>query len=113
MPAYAQMTKTTARSDEQQRADRDADRAYRAMMKQVSDKPRSNDPWAGVRNRDAAVAASPMVVCWPVPACTKKSSFIGLFRESGLGVVPLCNSLYSAVRWQFRWQLFPSALRTC
>ncbi len=58
MPADAQMTQTTARSEEQKRADRDADRAYRAMMKQVSDKPRSTDPWAGVRNRDAAVAAS-------------------------------------------------------
>lgn len=54
MPAYAQMTQTTARSEAQQRDDRDADRAYQAMMRQVPDKPASNDPWAGVRNHDAA-----------------------------------------------------------
>ena len=59
MPAYAQMTQTTARSDAQQRDDRDADRAYQAMMKQVSDKPSSNDPWAGVRNHDVAANRLP------------------------------------------------------
>jgi hypothetical protein len=52
MPAYAQMTQTTARSEAQQRDDRDADRAYQAMMRQVPDRAISNDPWAGVRNHD-------------------------------------------------------------
>ncbi len=55
LPAYAEM-QTTARTEEQQRADRDADRAYRAMMRQVSDKPHNTDPWAGVRNRDTAAS---------------------------------------------------------
>jgi hypothetical protein len=59
MPAYAQMTQTTARSEAQQRDDRDTDRAYQAMMKQVPDRPGSNDPWAGARNRDVAVNRLP------------------------------------------------------
>ena len=54
LPAYAQMTQTTTRSEAQQKADKEADQAFRAMMKQVSDKPRDNDPWSGVRNREAA-----------------------------------------------------------
>ncbi len=49
LPAYAEM-QTTARTEEQQRADRDADRAYRAMRRQIADKPGNTDPWAGVRN---------------------------------------------------------------
>jgi type II secretory pathway pseudopilin PulG len=59
MPAYAQMTQTTARSEAQQRDARDADRAYQAMMKQVPDKPASNDPWAGIRGRDVAANRLP------------------------------------------------------
>ena len=54
----AEGLQTTSRTEEQQRADRDADRAYRAMMKQVSDKPRDTDPWTGVRNRDTAPIAT-------------------------------------------------------
>ena len=53
MPAYAQITQTTARSEAQQHDDRDADRAYQAMMRELPDKPVSNDPWAGIRNHDA------------------------------------------------------------
>ncbi len=55
LPAYAGM-QTTARTEEQQRADEDADRAYRAMMMQLSDKPQNTDPWAGVRDSSASHA---------------------------------------------------------
>jgi hypothetical protein len=56
LPAYADGLQTTARSEEQQKADKEADDAYKAMIKNVPDKPRNTDPWAGVRNRDAAAS---------------------------------------------------------
>jgi uncharacterized protein YecT (DUF1311 family) len=57
LPAYAEM-QTTARTEEQQKADKEADAAYKAMTKQLPDKPRNTDAWAGVRNRDAAARNS-------------------------------------------------------
>ena len=57
LPAYAEM-QTTARTEEQQKADKEAEAAYKAMTKQLPDKPRNTDAWAGVRNRDAAVRNS-------------------------------------------------------
>jgi hypothetical protein len=53
LPAYAEM-QTTARSEEQRKADNEADKAYEAMVKNLPDKPQTTDPWSGVRNRDAA-----------------------------------------------------------
>jgi hypothetical protein len=54
VPTYAQMTQTTARSDQQKKADKEADDAYKAMIKNVPDKQRNKDPWADVRSSDAA-----------------------------------------------------------
>jgi hypothetical protein len=73
MPAYAQMTQTTARSEAQQRDDRDTDRAYQAMMKQVPDKPGSNDPWAGARNRDVSANWLPREAVTRRQPMTKRS----------------------------------------
>ena len=56
VPALAEGMQTTARSEDQQKADKEADAAYKAMMKQVPNKSRNTDPWAGVRNRDAAAS---------------------------------------------------------
>ena len=58
LPAYAEM-QTTARTEEQQKADKEADGAYKAMVKNLPDKPQNTDPWSGVRNRDAAARNSP------------------------------------------------------
>jgi uncharacterized protein YecT (DUF1311 family) len=58
VPTYAQMTQTTARSDQQKKADKEADDAYKAMIKNVPDKPRNKDPWADVRGNDTAANSS-------------------------------------------------------
>jgi hypothetical protein len=55
LPAFAEM-QTTARSEEQQKADSEADAAYKAMTKQLPDKPRNTDPWAVVRTNETAVS---------------------------------------------------------
>jgi hypothetical protein len=52
-PSYAQMTQTTARSDSQKKADAEADKAYKTMIKNVPDKPRNADPWADARETPA------------------------------------------------------------
>ena len=57
-PSYAQMSQTTARSDADKKKDAEADRAYRAMIKNVPDKPRNTDPWQDVRGADATAATS-------------------------------------------------------
>jgi uncharacterized protein YecT (DUF1311 family) len=64
LPAYAEM-QTTARTEEQQKADKEADKAYKAMINNVPDKPRKTDAWAGVRNRDAAARNSHIPVHAP------------------------------------------------
>ena len=58
LPAFAEGLQTTNRSEEQQKNDKEADAAYKAMTKQLPDKPRNTDAWAGVRNRDAAARNS-------------------------------------------------------
>jgi len=58
-PGYAQMSQTTARSDADKKKDAEADRAYRAMIKNVPDKPRNTDPWAVVRTNEAATTTTP------------------------------------------------------
>jgi hypothetical protein len=58
VPSYAQMSQTTARSDQQKKADKEADDAYKAMIKNVPDKPRNTDPWADVRSSEAAANSS-------------------------------------------------------
>jgi hypothetical protein len=55
LPAYAEM-QTTARTEEQQKADKEADKAYKAMIKNVPDKARNTDPWADVRSNEAAAS---------------------------------------------------------
>src|SRR6516225_3067846 len=57
-PGYAQMSQTTARSDADKKKDAEADRAYRAMIKNVPDKPRNTDPWQDVRGADATADTS-------------------------------------------------------
>ena len=57
-PGYAQMSQTTARSDADKKKDAEADKAYRAMIKNVPDKPRNTDPWQDVRGADATAATS-------------------------------------------------------
>jgi hypothetical protein len=54
LPAYAEGLQTTNRSEEQQKADKEADAAYKAMIKNVPDKQRNTDPWADVRSSEAA-----------------------------------------------------------
>jgi hypothetical protein len=54
VPSYAQMTQTTTRSDQQKKADKEADDAYKAMIKNVPDKARDTDPWKDMRGGDAA-----------------------------------------------------------
>ena len=58
MPGYAQMSQTTARSDKDKKSDAEADKAYRAMIKNVPDQPRNTDPWQDVRGADAPAATS-------------------------------------------------------
>ena len=65
LPAYAQMTQTTARSEEQQKSDKEADEAYKAMTKQLRDKPRNTDPWAVVRSNEPAASTTPAVGAAP------------------------------------------------
>jgi len=57
-PGYAQMSQTTARSDADKKKDAEADKAYRAMIKNVPDRPRNTDPWQDVRGADATGTAS-------------------------------------------------------
>jgi hypothetical protein len=57
-PSYAQMSQTTARSDADKKSDAEADKAYRAMIKNVPDKPRDTDPWKDMRGGDTASNAS-------------------------------------------------------
>ena len=54
VPAYAQATQTTSRTDAQKKADKEADDAYNAMIKNVPDKTRNTDPWRDMRSSDAA-----------------------------------------------------------
>ena len=54
LPAFAEGLQTTNRSEEQQKNDKEADAAYKAMTKQLPDKPRNTDPWAVVRTNEAA-----------------------------------------------------------
>src|SRR5262245_21236597 len=54
VPSYAQMTQTTTRSDQQKKSDKEADDAYKAMIKNVPDKTRDTDPWKEMRGGDAA-----------------------------------------------------------
>ncbi len=53
-PGYAEMNQTTARSDAQKKADKEADEAYKAMIKNVPDKARNTDPWNEMRGGDTA-----------------------------------------------------------
>jgi hypothetical protein len=57
-PGYAQVSQTTARSDKDKKSDDEADKAYRAMIKNVPDQPRNTDPWQDVRGADATAATS-------------------------------------------------------
>ena len=57
-PGYAQITQTTARSDKDKKSDAEADKAYRAVIKNVPDQPRNTDPWQDVRGADATAATS-------------------------------------------------------
>jgi hypothetical protein len=59
VPGYAQMSQTTSRSDSQKKADKEADDAYKAMIKNVPDKTRDTDPWKDMRGSDAAASNSP------------------------------------------------------
>jgi hypothetical protein len=59
LPALAEGMRTTARTEEQQRSDQEADQAYKAMTKQLPDKPRNTDPWAAVRSTEAAASTTP------------------------------------------------------
>ena len=59
LPAFAEGLQTTARTEEQQKADKEADAAYKAMTKQLPDKPRNKDPWAAVRATEAAASPAP------------------------------------------------------
>jgi hypothetical protein len=59
LPAFADGMQTTARTEEQQRSDQEADSAYKAMIKNVPDKPRNTDPWAVVRSNEPAATAAP------------------------------------------------------
>jgi len=59
LPAFAEGLQSTARSEEQQKADKEADAAYKAMTKQLPDKPRNTDPWAVVRTNEAAATTTP------------------------------------------------------
>ena len=59
LPAFAEGLQTTNRSEEQQKNDKEADAAYKAMTKQLPDKPRNTDPWAVVRTNEAATTTTP------------------------------------------------------
>jgi hypothetical protein len=59
LPAFAEGLQTTNRSEEQQKNDKEADAAYKAMTKQLPDKPRNTDPWAVVRTNEAAATTTP------------------------------------------------------
>ncbi len=65
LPAFAEGLQTTARTEEQQKADKEADAAYKAMTKQLPDKPRNTDPWADVRSNGAAASAAPAAAAAP------------------------------------------------
>lgn len=55
-PGYAEMNQTTARSNSQKKADKEADEAYKAMIKNVPDKARNTDPWKEMRGGDTAAS---------------------------------------------------------
>ena len=57
-PSFAQVTQTTSRSDAQKKSDAEADKAYKAMIKNVPDQQRNTDPWKDVRDTPAAGNAS-------------------------------------------------------
>jgi hypothetical protein len=59
LPALAEGLQTTNRTEEQQKNDKEADTAYKAMSKNVPDKPRNTDPWAVVRSNEAATSTTP------------------------------------------------------
>jgi hypothetical protein len=59
LPAFAEGLQTTNRSEEQQKNDKEADSAYKAMIKNVPDKPRNTDPWAAVRSNEPAASTTP------------------------------------------------------
>jgi len=59
LPTFAEGLQTTNRSEEQQKNDKEADAAYKAMTKQLPDKPRNTDPWAAVRTNEAAASTAP------------------------------------------------------
>jgi hypothetical protein len=72
LPALAEGLQTTNRSEEQQRDDKEADAAYKAMTKQLPDKPRNKDPWAAVRPTEAAASAAPAAGPAPKHQATAK-----------------------------------------
>ena len=57
-PGYAEMNQTTARSDSQKKADKEADEAYKAMIKNVPDKARNTDPWKEMRDGNTAASST-------------------------------------------------------
>jgi hypothetical protein len=65
LPTFAEGLQTTNRSEEQQKNDKEADAAYKAMTKQLPDKPRNADPWAVVRTNEAAASTTPAVGAAP------------------------------------------------
>ena len=65
LPTFAEGLQTTNRSEEQQKNDKEADAAYKAMTKQLPDKPRNADPWAAVRTNEAAASTTPAVGAAP------------------------------------------------
>lgn len=74
LPAFAEGLQTTNRTEEQQKADKEADAAYKAMTKQLPDKPRNTDPWAAVRSNETAASNAPAATAAPThhPATAKK-----------------------------------------
>ena len=75
LPAFAEGLQTTNRTEEQQKSDKEADAAYKAMTKQLPDKPRNTDPWAVVRTNEAATTTTPAAGAAPThhQATAKKS----------------------------------------
>jgi hypothetical protein len=75
LPAFAEGLQTTNRTEEQQKSDKEADAAYKAMTKQLPDKPRNTDPWAVVRTNEAAATTTPAAGTAPAhqPATAKKA----------------------------------------
>jgi hypothetical protein len=72
LPAFAEGLQTTARTEEQQKSDKEADAAYKAMTKQLPDKARNTDPWAVVRSSEATPANAAAVAPTHHQATAKK-----------------------------------------